>query len=116
MSKISYANFLKFLVGNLDKLDDLMQLAADFASAVTLEARWEIIYEIGKLFLAAKETADQDAVTAFQADDIAALESQINAKLAETGYAAQAWDGTRLRKLFDTLLPVLIQILPVLIK
>ena len=113
MPTINYRKFLQILLGNLDKLDDLMALASEFAAAPTLAARWDVIYQIGKLFLAMD--IPEGEISTFADLDIAALEDKIQCELATKGYTAQAWDGTRLRKLFDNLLPVLIQILPVLI-
>lgn len=110
----TYRHFLQILLGNLDKLDDLMALAAELVAAETIAAKWEVIYQIGILLLA-MNLPSPDAITTFEALDVDALEQKIQAELGAKGYAAAAWDGTRLRRLFDSLLPVMIQILPILL-
>lgn len=112
---INYRFFLKFLYANLEKLDDLMALAAEFAGAATMQARWEAIKKIGDLFASAKEPED-DAIAAFQTETDEALEAKVLAAMQASGngYSAQAWDGSRLRRIWDTIqpfLPILIGLL-----
>lgn len=114
MPTITYRNFLRIILGNLDKLDDLMALASELVAAGTIAEKWEVIYQIGKLLLA-MDIPELSPITTFADLDVKELESQIQNELAGKGYAAQAWDGTRLRRLFDSVLPVLIQILPILL-
>ena len=114
MFQVTYRYLLNFILANLDKLDDLMALAAELTGAQTASERLDVLYKIGKLFLSAEQPST-DQVSAFGQSSIDDLEAKVCLEMSSKGYSAQAWDGSRLRNLFDTLLPALVQLLPILL-
>ncbi len=113
----NYRQFLKWCLANVGMVTDLANLVQAFAAAPGWQSRWDILHEIGNLLLKSKPVdvpTEEGGVSAFAFSDEAKLEAELNARLAEGGYSVQAWDGHRIRKIWDTLqpfLPILLQLI-----
>lgn len=114
MPTFNYRYLLDWIRRNFGKLDELFILADELRIAVR-DGVWPIIKQIGDLF-AESDLPAAGGLRALAEHDTDHLEAEILAALAGNKLSVQAWDGSRLRKLFDTLLPVMTTLLPILLE
>lgn len=113
---MNYSGFLMLLLSNISVLPTLLALGKKFLETTDVAGKIDVLKEILDALkpLAGAIIGPQVASTASEAD----LESQVCAAYAAmpkaAGVEVQAFDGSRLRKLFEIvgpLLPTLLQLL-----
>lgn len=125
---MKYLAFLELLAANLGLVKPLFDLAQTFFAAPTWKARWEAIKAIGDVLV---PVIDKDPGLVVTTGDVAVMSAEAQAEYdakvleieqlicAEMAYqpagpsevTAQAWDGSKLRKIFamiEVLLPLLL--------
>lgn len=111
---ITYGWFLNWIKLNVTKFDDLVVLIYDLVKFDNLKAAWSTIKQIGDMLIDST-LPESGNFSVFSVEDNDALEKEVIAALSASGYSAQAWDGSRLRKIFDMIAPTLQLLLPILL-
>lgn len=126
---MNYRAFLQWLLSHADLIPQLFKLATDVFSAPTLLDKWNSLKSIGNLLVPVLDdmpteivTTSEVTLTAMEEADLAAeieeLELAIVGELQHRGSAcgkmtALAWDGSKLKKLFEVVqlvLPLLLSL------
>lgn len=110
---LTYRDFLRWCLANIQLVPQLVKLLTSLGSSRDVAANWEIIKQIGDLFLASINPGDS-GYSPFYVDDVDTLEAELIQHLSVNGMSVQAWDGTRIRKIWEgiqPLLPILLQLL-----
>ncbi|TWT38704.1 hypothetical protein [Blastopirellula retiformator] len=104
---MTYFQFLHLVGSNLDVVEPLAGLIQHRQTVSGIQARWNVDKEIGDLLVPriAQLQRESESVTAAEAPDETTAETVLLEKLAKRP-SAQAWDGSRLRRLFEIAMPI----------
>lgn len=104
---MTYFQFLQLAAANVDVIQPLANLVEHRQSVSGLEARWNVDKQIGDLVVPRLAKLQPAQVTASAADVDELQQEAAVVELLAKQPSAKAWDGSRLKAIFQVVLPLI---------